>query len=393
MRAVSIAAAWRAIATAAPLAFVPAAAEAGERRSFELGAAQVIDVLSVVDGGLDEGGALLQKFDLLADWSTPGFEAHLDLQYVSGDAPSAGLIGDAQVVSNIEAPAALRILEAWGAWSLAGDHAGLKAGLIDLNSEFDVQDVGLVFLNSSHGVGPDFSQTGLNGPSIFPNTSLAVTGFARFGEGWTVRAGVFDGVPGDPDDPTRTLIRLSAEEGALVVAEVEKDFGERARLTLGGWAYTAAFDAIERTAPGGSPARLRSNRGAYAILEGQLTREVGDPDQGLSAWMRIGVANAELNPLGAYLGGGVAYTGVLRGDDQLGLAIAHARFGGPARRSFGLEAAETVAELTWSLPLNDNLAVQPDVQYVWNPGGDPAIPDALIVGVRFSWNLTAGPIP
>jgi porin len=332
----------------------------------------------------------MHKFDLTADWASGGFEAHLDLQYVTGGEPSAELIGDAQVVSNIEAPEAVRILEAWGAWELARGRAGVKAGLIDLNAEFDVQDVGLLFLNSSQGVGPDLSQTGLNGPSIFPNTSLAVTGFAELGQRWTLRAGVFDGVPGDPDDPTRTLIRLSGEEGALLIAEAEHRFGERAKLKLGGWAYTAEFDAIEDLAPDGSPARLDSNRGAYALVEGRLWSETADPEQGLDAWIRVGFANAEINPIDVYVGGGAVYTGVLKADDQLGLAIGHASFGGPARRAFGLEGAETIAELTYALPVGDTVVVQPDLQYVWNPGGDPTIPNALVVGVRFSLSLSAG---
>ena len=382
--------AWRALAAAAPFALVPVAAEAEDRRKLELGLSHVMDGLAVVDGGLEQGGALLHKFDLTADWASGAFEAHLDLQYVAGDEPSAELIGDAQVVSNIEAPEALRILEAWGAWGLAGGKAGVKTGLIDLNAEFDVQDVGLVFLNSSHGVGPDLSQTGLNGPSIFPNTSLAVSGFATFGERWTVRAGVFDGVPGDPDDPTRTLIRLSGEEGALLIAEVEHRFNERAKLKLGGWTYTAEFDAIEDLAPDGSPARLGSNRGAYALVEGRLWSEAGDPEQGLDAWIRVGLANAQINAVDVYVGGGAVYAGVLRDDDQLGLAIGHASFGGPARRALGLEGGETVAELTYALPVAGTVVVQPDLQYVWNPGGDPTIPNALVVGVRFSWSLSAG---
>jgi porin len=81
---------------------------------------------------------------------------------------------------------------------------------------------------------------------------------------------------------------------------------------------------------------------------------------------------------------------VLRKDDQVGLAIGHASFGGPARRSFGLEGGETVAELTYALPIADNVVVQPDLQYVWNPGGDPAIPNALVVGLRFSLSLSTG---
>jgi carbohydrate-selective porin OprB len=36
----------------------------------------------------------------------------------------------------------------------------------------------------------------------------------------------------------------------------------------------------------------------------------------------------------------------------------------------------------------DWLSVQPDLQYVRRPNGDPAIPSALVVGVRLSVNVT-----
>jgi porin len=377
----------RALAAAAPLA-IAGAAEAEERRRLDLELSQVIDTLAVVRGGVEQDLAALHKLDLVAAWKDGGFEAYADLEYVGGDQPSRDLIGDAQVVSNIEADTGLRLFEAWAAYSFRDGRAGLKAGMIDLNGEFDLQSVGAVFLNSSHGIGPDFSQTGRNGPSIFPNTSLAVTGHAKFGKAWTVRAGLFDGAPGDPDDPTRTLIRLSSEDGALGIVEVERSLGEKARLKVGAWSYTAAFDAIEQRAPDGAPRQLRSNRGAYAILEGQVWREAGDPEQGLSAWIRIGVANPQINSFRAYVGGGAVYTGVWRGDDQLGASFGHAMFGGPARRAARLEAAETVIELTYALPVNDNLTLQPDVQYVRNPSGDPAIPDALVFGMRLSWAVS-----
>ena len=49
-------------------------------------------------------------------------------------------------------------------------------GRYDLNSEFYRLQSASLFLNSSFGIGPEFSQSGLEGPSIFPNTSVG----ARF---------------------------------------------------------------------------------------------------------------------------------------------------------------------------------------------------------------------
>jgi porin len=377
----------RALAAAAPLA-IAGHGEAEERRRLDLELSQVVDTLAVVRGGVDQDLAALQRLDLAAAWNSGGWEIYADLQHVGGDQPSRDLIGDAQVASNIEADDGLRLFEAWAGHSFAGGRAGLKAGMIDLNGEFDVQSAGVVFLNSSHGIGPDFSQTGRNGPSIFPDTSLAVTAHARFGEAWTIRAGLFDGAPGDPDHPSRTVVELSADEGALGIVEMERSFGGRARVKVGAWGYTAAFDAIEQLAPGGAPKRLESNRGVYGIVEGQVWREAVRPEQGLSAWIRVGVANPEINPIKAYVGGGAVYAGLFRDDDQLGFAVSHAMFGGPARRAGGLEAAETIVEVTYALPVNDNLTLQPDVQYVRNPSGDPAIADALVAGVRLSWAIS-----
>ena len=81
------------------------------------------------------------------------------------------LIGDMQTVSNIDTTTATRLYEAWYEQAFGDGKSSLKVGLYDLNSEFDAIDTAGLFLLSSHGIGPDYSQTGLNGPSIFPVTT------------------------------------------------------------------------------------------------------------------------------------------------------------------------------------------------------------------------------
>lgn len=53
-------------------------------------------------------------------------------------------------------------------------------------------------------------------------------------------------------------------------------------------------------------------------------------------------------------------------------------------------ARETNLELTWRAPVADWLTLQPDVQYVWNPGADSTLPNGFAVGLRFeisgSWS-------
>ncbi len=47
------------------------------------------------------------------------------------------------------------------------------------------------------------------------------------------------------------------------------------------------------------------------------------------------------------------------------------------------DARETTLELTWRLPVADWLTLQPDLQYVINPGFDASLDDAFVVGLRF----------
>jgi porin len=73
---------------------------------------------------------------------------------------------------------------------------------------------------SLQGIGPDFSQSGRNGPSIFPVTSLAVRRERKLAKNWLARLTVLNGLPGDPTHPAATVIKLSGRDGVLIVGKV-----------------------------------------------------------------------------------------------------------------------------------------------------------------------------
>lgn len=313
--------------------------------------------------------------------------------YNNGASFSGDLVGDTQTISNIETGAkAARLYEAWIDKRFAGDRASIRFGLYDLNSEFDTTEAGSLSLLSSHGIGPEFAQSGLNGPSIFPLTSLALRAEYKLGERWLVRAAVLDGVPGDPAHPKRTAIKLNDRDGALLVGEVAYADAET-KAGIGAWTYTSQFAGLKPSVSGGGDRRA-DNRGVYLLVEHRLIRtgDVGVEDgvkPGLAGFLRLGFAEDRVNPISRYLGGGLVHTGLLRRerDDQLGMTFAWASFGRPYRRAVDAagghsELGETVVELTYRTPLTPWLTIQPDVQYVINPGGDRSLRDALAVGLR-----------
>src|SRR3569623_1367270 len=122
------------------------------------------DIIGTVAGGERRDTHWIGRLELDLDSGTGliglvGVHAHADIFLLHGGGFSARVVGDAQVVSIIDAPFAFRPFEAFVEAPLGGG-VRAKAGLIDLNGEFDLLSVGALFLNSSFGIAPDYSQSG-----------------------------------------------------------------------------------------------------------------------------------------------------------------------------------------------------------------------------------------
>jgi porin len=348
-----------------------------------LSATNVTDLLLNTQGGKSRQGRVLDKFDVSAvfmgdDHGWPGFSAFVDLQATNATDFSGRVVGDSQTISNIDAPAGGRVLDAWIAQDFGG-MGGVKAGIIDLNTEFDVQASGAVFLNAAHGIGPDYSQSGLNGPSIFPSVGLGVVGWWLPGDHWQLKAGLFEGTPGNPDHPGRTEFSFSQDEGVLLTFEARNHLTPNFTIGAGAWHHTAAVNALDPAIS----TRVSGNSGFYAIADGVLYAPDDGEKSGLSGWVRLGFADRRINAVDTTIGGGLVYTGPFaRKADQAGISFGYAHFDHAARTLDGLTSAETALEATYSAVLHPNFTLQPDIQYVMSPGADPSLSDALVIGTR-----------
>ena len=111
------------------------------------------DILRVVSGGLSTGTEYLDNLDVALEidvaeaWGAGAGTILVHGLYNNRSAFSADRVGDLQVVSNIDADEAWRLFQLW--YELAEANWSIRAGLYDLNSEFDVNETGSIFLNSS----------------------------------------------------------------------------------------------------------------------------------------------------------------------------------------------------------------------------------------------------
>lgn len=292
--------------------------------------------------------------------------------YNNGHAFNDAAVGSLQGISNIESVHAFRLYELWGEWH-AQHGLSVRAGLYDLNSEFDAMDTAGLFLNPSHGIGADYAQSGTNGPSIFPVTSLATRVAVEQGP-WSVRAVVLEAEPGDPEHPDNTTVRWDADEGFLYALEANRTFEVGARAGLGYWRYSKKAEAL-------TTARARSD-GLYAMVESPTVELHGQ----WRAFARVGRAAPEVHAIERYVGAGVVWSGFMpsRPDDQLGIAVAHARVGDRWRSIQEDDTAshETILELTARVNFCKWFVVQPDVQYVANPGALNDAASTWVFGLR-----------
>jgi porin len=135
-----------------------------------------------------------------------------------------------------------------------------------------------------------------------------------------------------------------------------------------------------------------------------IYRQPGAKDRGLAVFMELMGAPASFNLVNWFVEAGINWKGPFeaRQDDSFGLALAYIGIS-PAKRRFGTDviaftgsgspyaASETILEATYLSQVTPWLALQPDLQVVFNPGaGIPTsaapspLKNAVITGIRAS---------
>jgi porin len=333
----------------------------------------------------------------------------VDGLWIHGGQPSA-VLGDAQGVSNLSAPPKVTLYEAWLQYNFFGNRFSALAGRYDLNTEFYRGQSAGLFLNSSFGIGPEFSGSGAGGPSIFPSTSLGVRLAFKPKANVVVRGSILDGAP--VDRPDGSVGAFGGGDGLLLVSEVavlnrgaSGDRMERLRFRIGrasglpaydnkvaagGWYYTATFDDLSNVDANGTPRQHHGSAGAYVVGDFMLFRSKTDLTRRLTGFVEAGLADARVNRFGSYVGAGFVGSGPVprRAADELGVAVAIARNGSGylnSRRRFGepTQSFEAAIELTYLAQIASRLAVQPDVQYVIHPNTKAMVPNGRAFQLRF----------
>jgi porin len=341
-------------------------------RGLSAGADYALEHFAVVAGGIDRGSVDTGLLTLSLGYERDGFRFAANALVPHGQSLTGRYAGDFSVISNIDTAAEPRLQEFWGEWDLGTGH--LRAGMLAADSEFWGSDQGALFLNSAFGA-PSFVSANLPNVAIFPTAALGLRLQQTTATGLLWRMAVLDGDPGDIGSDNRHGLDIHLGNGVLWLGEIarhatgEDGLGEGWKLS--GFVHSGRFDDEDG-------AVVRGNAGLLGLWEGRLAERLG-------GFVRAGVARGDRSAAPWSLETGLTVAEPFGWRGTAGLALAHVALDDALAGAD--ESSERILELSWSIPLNDVLSVQPDVQYVMDPGGQSALENVWAVGLRVTLNL------
>lgn len=343
-------------------------------------------------GGIYEGTAKFGvgvNLDKLLGWEGATFYANVLLPH--GSSLTQKFTGDFNVVSNIDTYDSLRLYKLWFQQNLDGGKWSIRVGQIAADKECFVSDNSSLYFNNAFGTFPVFSAN-VPGP-IFPLSSPGLRVRWAPSQAFSVVAMLFSGDVGTPaDNPHNTDWQLHGHNGALSLVEMaykthqgDNDPGLPGTFKLGGFYDSKSF------ADQATGMAHHGDYGMYAMADQVLYRESTldkDEARGLSAFLRVGLApQTDRNVVTLDSEAGLNYAGLLpsRPKDLTGIAFAFTRLGDPyVRANDGSSHHEAIIELTHLVVLSDHFSLQPDFQYIVNPGGVGGLRNAFAGGLRFT---------
>ncbi len=346
-----------------------------------------------------------------------------------GDLSESNLL-NLQTVSGLEANASIRLWELWYQQNF-GARFDVKIGEQSLDNEFMMSQNAGYFLNSVMGW-PMLPSANLpaGGPA-YPLSGLGVRARAHPSDAVTIMAGVFNGSPIPLNSPNTPLsnpngVSFPLNTGVFAIAELQYTFpaatpsGKAAAdgplpgtYKIGAWYDSEDFDSQQYDTVGvplaspesnGMPAQRQGNYAIYAVAD-QMIWRASDPNRNVSAFIRpMFTTLQDRNLISFSVNGGLTLHDPLPGreNDVFGLGFGVAQVSnGAANNDRALQVfeptvytpvrgTETFLEATYQAQILPSLQIQPDVQYIINPGGGLANPDEpyqkikneFVVGLR-----------
>jgi porin len=282
---------------------------------------------------------------------------------------------------------AVRLSNLYLQQSLLDGRLDVKAGRFATGTDFLTPPADVSLVNEALNPILNAAQKNVPGVMAPPNTTWAGRVSARPSGSLSLSAGAFYSDPAlNQLTANGTEFGISGSAGYFVIGEVAYrlnsetgDTGLPGRYRAGG--YYDSNEYISLINPG---RRQTGNYGLFLLGEQMVYREGGPGSaRGLSLFGALIYAPQErINPMPWFASAGASYRGLVPGRDN-DTAVFALYYGGFSRDLPG-QTYELVLEWTYAIALTRWLTIQPDVQYVINPGGRSSVGNAVVVGAQLA---------
>lgn len=344
------------------------------------------EVLGNLSGGFKQGaiyeGVLTVgcegDLEKLLQWKGASFV--VNVIYPHGSSLTNNYVGDLNRVSNIDAFDTVRLSEVWLQQEFAQGKFSIRVGQLLADCEFFVSDNAAVFLNGAFGT-PSIVALNLRVPA-YPMAAPGVRLRWNMNQAVSAQIGFFAGDTGDEiaNNKHGMTWRLGSDRGMMGIAEVsyQRNAGTQAAPLNGTYKIGAFFHTPTMTYA--FPVEnWRGDAGGVLIADQEFWRR-GD-QKVLGGFLRMGGAPAKRNFARFFFDGGLNFKGLIRKDDVAGIGFSYTNLsdcaGVPIETRY-----EAILEATYKAQIRPWLCVQPDLQYIFNPGAVQAAPNAVVAGVR-----------
>lgn len=305
-----------------------------------------------ISGGLESGLATQGNLFLGYEDSTEKDNWSASIIATHGSSPSK-LVGDAQTTSNLDIGGVetVKVFELF--YQRRWNRLKILAGMFDLASEFNVNSPAALFIHSSPGTSAELAAAGRFGTAFNPYSALGTRLHYDLSKKAYVKSAIMDATPFNPQDPFGTQFTISSEEGLFHITELAYKENGRFKLGLGAWGFLEL-----------------KGHGFYIIGDYKFSST-------FHPFARYGRAfeNAQLFKSNIVLGFKSLNWGAM---------FSRAHF---SDRS-GASGPEDAYEISYQLNPS-GYVIQPNIQYIKEPSGNPAIDDALVIGLRLALSFSS----
>ena len=402
------------------------------RHGISLDIMETSEYLGNTSGGTKKGfeydglTQIIGQLDTQRAFGHYGGLLNVSLLNIHGNNLSADNLQSLQTASGIEANRATRLWELWYDQKLLDeDRLDVKVGQQSLDQEFMVSADALYFVNTMFGW-PMLPSADLpGGGPAYPLSALGARISARPIDGVTVLAGIFNGTPLKNDENNNgTSYPWSA--GKLYIAEMQFSYPALGRMVepgqaqplgwtyrLGAWYNTEDFadmriaqNGLSLVDPTGNGIALQhsGNYALYAVADKLVWRDERYPDRTVGVFARVmGTPLKDRNLIVFSLNTGMVFHSPFlnRPADTFGIGAGYAQVSSQVAQldadnniyngtTNPIQSNEKFIELTYQYQLKPWIQIQPDIQYVINPGAGLAnlndsgtqLKNELVIGVR-----------